>query len=189
MNKIILGCAILVAGLIAFSIPAVPRFIVRVIHAAPGLPHGLARQLAGIVEGVAMGFQSVRSVKTVLQIVAYSIVLWALIALSNQMLAKGFPEVPVNFVQATAIMSLIAVFIIIPAAPGYWGLFEAGVIFGLKVLRIQQDDSIGAAYAIVMHLVQFLPIVVVGLIFAVQDHIRIGTVIPPDPGEGAGAKT
>ena len=185
---IVAVCVIAVVGALCFMVPAGPPFMVRMARRVPGIPGRSARlakmsvaverlrtMVIQLIEGLARGFESVRDPRTLLGIVAYSIVLWGMIALSNLMLAYGF-DLTMSYVEAVAIMALIAVFIVIPAAPGYWGLYEAGALFSLVVLGIEEDQSIGLAYAIVMHLVQFVPIVLIGLVFAARAHVSLRDV-------------
>lgn len=172
MRKVVWGCAILVAGVVVFMFPPVPRWIGRVVLSLPFAPPKLRGLISEFIQGIARGFDAIRGVRNLATILAYSLGIWGLVALSNLALAYGFAGVPMNLVQSAAIMGMIAVFILLPAAPGYWGLYEAGVIFGLKVLGIQQDESISTAYALSMHLIQFLPIVAIGLYFAAQSQVK-----------------
>lgn len=174
IQEIVILCIILVVGVIVFMIPAVQRLAIRIVRTIPAIGGGLGN----FVEGVARGLDSVKGIGNVSIIIFYSILMWGLIALSNMVLAYGFLGLQMNFLHAMATMSLVAVFIAIPAAPGYWGLFEAGVIFSLTVLGLKHDDSIAIAYAIIMHLVQFVPIVVIGLIFAAQSQVKLSKIDP-----------
>lgn len=175
IRAIVALCAVTVVGAVFFMVPAGPPFMVRMARRVPGIPERWRTRIIDLIEGLARGFESVRDPRTLLGIVAYSIVLWGLIAVSNLMLAYGF-NLTMSYVEAVAIMALIAVFIVIPAAPGYWGLYEAGALFSLAVLGIEENQSIGAAYAIVMHLVQFVPIVLIGLVFAAQAQVSLKDV-------------
>ena len=87
--------------------------------------------------------------------------------------AWGF-GMKMNLAQAEAQMVITAIFITIPAAPGYWGLFEAGIIFSSLVLGVVTagQQSLALAYALVVHLVQYIPLVVMGLIFAWQLQMK-----------------
>lgn len=172
-RAIVRGCAALILAVGIFMIPATPRLMVRAVGALPVLSAEFKEMGRRIIEGVARGFDSIREPKTLLLVVFYSLAIWGLVAASNLLLAYGFVGLTMNYFHALAILGLTAVFIVIPAAPGYWGLYEAGVIFALKVLAIEDDPSVAAAYAIVMHLVQFVPIVVIGLIFAAQSQVRV----------------
>ena len=164
----------LVAAVVIFMIPAVPRGLARLLRSLPYLSAPAAETSAGLVLSAARGLEAIRSLRNLVIVLGYSILVWGLIAVSNLTLAYGFQGLEgMTVTHAFAIVALIAVFIIIPAAPGYWGLFEAGVIFGLKVFDIQHDESIGTAYALVLHLLQYVPIVAIGLFFAAQAQVRV----------------
>ncbi len=174
VNKIIVACLILAGGVISLLIPPVERLLAAAIRGFPAMPEGLALKLVEIIRGVVQGFESVRNLRNLAGVVGYSLLLWLLVAVANLALAYGMTGVQnLSLLQSMAIVTLIGIFILIPAAPGYWGLFEAGCVFALKVLGVQSDQTIAFSYAVVMHLVQFVPIVVIGLFFAAQSHVQV----------------
>ena len=77
-----------------------------------------------------------------------------------------------NLLHGTALVALIGIFIMIPAAPGYWGLYEAGGIFSLVAMGVTQDQSLALAYTLMIHLVQYVPLVAIGLYYAVRSQVR-----------------
>lgn len=129
--------------------------------------------LGNTLNHFAQGFHALQQPWVLVQILAHSIVLWILIGWSNQFVAKGF-GIPMSLAQAEAQMVMIGIFIMIPAAPGYWGLYEAGAIFGLLLFgNITEDQkSLALAYALVIHLVQYLPIIAMGLFFSWRLQVR-----------------
>lgn len=169
---LIKGCFVLTAGVIVFMIPWTQRTMVTIIRALDFLPEKLRNGLIHMVEQLARGFSALGQVWPLVQIVFYSIVLWLLVGLSNLMIAYGF-GLDMNFLQALALVTMIGLFIIIPAAPGYWGLYEAGGIFTLIVLGVTTDKSLALAYTMTIHLVQYVPIVALGLYFAWRAQIHI----------------
>ena len=169
---VIKGCFVLTAAVVVFMIPWVQRQCVAIIGALGFLPEKLRHGLIHIVEQVARGFGALREPWPLVQIVFHSIVLWLLVGLSNLMIAYGF-SLDMNFLQALALVTMIGLFIIIPATPGYWGLYEAGGIFTLFVLGVTTDKSLALAYTMTIHLVQYVPIVALGLFFAWRSQIRL----------------
>lgn len=179
LGKITIASGVLVAGVLVMMIPGVERMLERMIRGFPAMPQGIAARLVDFVNGIIRGFQAIRNPKNLFLIVFHSLAIWLLVALSNMILAYGMAGVSsISYLQSMATMCLIAVFILVPAAPGYWGLFEAGVIFSLLALGVQSDASLATAYALVMHLVQYVPIVVIGLFFAAQDQVRVKPAHP-----------
>ncbi len=177
MKALVISCGVLVGGVIFIMIPGVEGFLVRTIERMRFIPDGIRFKLSSFLQEVIAGFASIRDFKTLAQVVATSISLWVLIAVSNLTLAYGMDGVGhMTFLQSLAILVLIALAILVPASPGYWGLFEVGCVFSLKVLGIQDDLNKAMAYALVMHAVQFLPIVAVGLAYAAAGHVNIREV-------------
>lgn len=179
-EKIVLLSIGLTVAMVVFMIPWTQQTMAWVIQRLP-LSARLKEKMTGLLHQFARGFHALQQPWALAQIVFHSLALWLLIGVSNLMLAKGFGLV-MNLPQAVALMTLIAIFITIPAAPGYWGLFEVGAIFSLIVLGVLSPEarSEALAYALTVHLVQYVPIVVMGLIFAWQLQAR------PVEGDGAG---
>lgn len=174
LTNLMVACGVLIVGVGLFMIPAFQKMLAGLPYALKNLPEKRQDQLSKFVTDTAKGFESVRDPVALFWIVLYSIGVWALVALSAWTLTFGFDGLEMNLLQASALISLIAVFILIPAAPGYWGLYEAGAIFTLAVLGIIQQGPTATAYAIVLHLTQYVPILIVGLPFAFASQIGFG---------------
>lgn len=174
--KIVLLSIVLVVGVIVFMIPLTQRILHGVIRRLP-VGERFQAKLHHILTHFAQGFHALKEPGVMARILVHSVVLWVLIGVSNLMIAKGF-NMPMNLAQAEAQMVITAIFITLPATPGYWGLFEAGMIFSSLVLGIvrAEQQSLALAYALVVHIVQYLPIVVMGLIFAWQLNMKPAAV-------------
>jgi hypothetical protein len=186
LNKLILGSVIIVMGVMVFMIPWVQRFCMAAPYKLPIVPPWLQAMLSGFVRDLSRGLAVVRNPRTLAVTVLYSIAVWGLVALSTQVLAYGFEGMEMTPIEAMAVVALAAVFILIPAAPGYWGLFEAGVLFTLTVYGIETDVSVATAFALVLHLTQYVPILLLGLLFAAQSQIKLGAapaVAASNPGD------
>lgn len=179
MQKLQIVCGVLVGGVLFMMIPGIERRLVAVVEWVPAIPDGISAKIINIIRGVVRGFEAVRDWRNLFGIVFWSLAVWLLAAASNWALAKGMPGVTqISFVQSVALLVLIGLAIMIPASPGYWGLFEAGCVFGLKVLGVTENTSQAMAYALVMHLVQYLPIVAIGFGFAARDHVKVTKIEP-----------
>jgi hypothetical protein len=173
-NKLALICVLILAGIVAVLIPAVQRSILALIDRLKFLPQALRDKTGGLFREFSLGFESIKNPWTLAQVIFQSIVLWLLVGASNLTLAYGF-DIEMTFLHALALVTLIGFAILIPAAPGYWGLYEAGVIFSLLILRIETNTSRSLAYGLIMHMVQWAPVVAIGLFYAARLHVR-----PPD---------
>ena len=71
-----------------------------------------------------------------------------------------------TFPQGMMICMIICIAIMIPAAPGYWGLYEIGTIMAFKILGMLEPDSpTPLSYSLMIHFFQMLPIILVGLFY------------------------
>ncbi|MEN6625070.1 MAG: lysylphosphatidylglycerol synthase transmembrane domain-containing protein [Candidatus Sumerlaeia bacterium] len=165
INALIVFCAVLVVGVIVFMFPWVQMLIIRITRRMTFLPARVRRFIAKMIAQFARGFHALKQPGVMVRIVIYSVVIWVLCAVSNMAIARGF-DIPLRLPQAMALITLIGIFILIPAAPGYWGLYEAGTIFSLTVMNVSKDLTVMFAYAVMIHLVQYIPIVVIGMYYA-----------------------
>lgn len=178
-HMVVIGSIGLTVCMITFMIPWTQQTMAWIIQRLP-LSAGIKEKMTGLLHQFARGFHALQQPWALAQIVFHSLALWLLIGVSNLMVAKGF-DLAMNLAQAVALMTLIALFITIPAAPGYWGLFEVGAIFSLIVLGVLRPAarSQALAFALTLHLVQYVPIVIMGLIFAWQLQARPTAEEPP----------
>lgn len=175
-RNIIVISFVLVAGVIVFMIPLTQRILHAIIRRLP-VADRFKSSLHHLLIHFAQGFHALKEPWTMARILFQSLVIWSLIGVSNLAIAKGF-NMQMNLAQAEAQMVIVAIFITLPATPGYWGLFEAGIVFSSIVLGIvrAEQQSLALAYALVVHILQYLPIVILGLIFAWQLNMKPAAV-------------
>jgi hypothetical protein len=76
-------------------------------------------------------------------------------------------------------MIILCFFIALPSAPGFWGIWEAGGVFALYLFGVPTRDAVG--YTLTVHVVQIVPIMLVGLISAVITGVNILALLRPSP--------
>lgn len=169
------GSAVLAVGVMVFMIPWVQLAMFRLIRRLSFLNAGLRHTLENIIARFAQGFHALARPWPMLQIVFHSFAIWVLVGLSNMVVARGF-NIDMNLAESMALVTLIGIAIVLPATPGYWGLYEAGGVFSMIVLGIVPADrqAHALAYILMIHLLQYLPIVAIGLFFAWREQVRPG---------------
>jgi uncharacterized membrane protein YbhN (UPF0104 family) len=148
---------------------ALKQFITRLAFLHPTLRH----RTGEILDSFARGLSSLQNLKALLFIIFYSFVVWLAIGLSVLVMSYGFPQLHMTLPQAVAIVVIICIAILIPAAPGYWGLYEFGCIFALQVLNITSDNAVALGFSLIIHSLQVFPIIAVGLLYAWREHVSI----------------
>ena len=73
-----------------------------------------------------------------------------------------------NFLDTLQIIVLASLFAAIPAAPGYAGTFDAGIVLGLKAVGVTGGAAVG--FVVLARFVMFVPVTLVGLFLLLHTY-------------------
>jgi hypothetical protein len=116
--------------------------------------------IADFVEAFSLGLEAFKNKKRLGYVIFISVVIWTAQAFSYYIIAKGCPEITVNFVQIYFVMIITCFAVALPSVPGFWGVWEAGSVFGLTIFMVPYKQAL--AYTIVNHVVQIVPVLILG---------------------------
>ena len=150
-----------------------------VLKAEHFLPSRIAGLIAGLARTFAEGFAVVRSPMRVLAALGWSLVLWLMIAAGLWTLAVAF-GIDMPFTGGWLMLAPLVVGVAVPTPGGVGGFHEAFRLGATAFFGADNDTAVGAA--IVLHAFSVVPVVVVGLIFILQDGLKIGGVARGDLG-------
>jgi hypothetical protein len=140
-NKLLLVCLVMLAGSLLMLWQPFRRFTQAIISGTPLVPRGLKEGLNRFIESFVEGFHSLRSLRLVFWVFVHTATVWLTVGLSLVIMSYGFPpDLHLSFVDGMAVAIIICVAILIPAAPGYWGLYEVGCVLALLVLGVVAID-------------------------------------------------
>jgi uncharacterized protein (TIRG00374 family) len=131
----------------------------------------LCVRLVRIFDNLAAGFDLLKSPKKISLCLGLSFVVWAAGGFSIYVMAFGCPGIELSFLEMYAMMVIICFFISLPSAPGFWGLWEAGGVFGLLIFGVPAKEAAG--FTLANHVFQMLPVIVVGLISAIITGVNV----------------
>lgn len=163
---------VMLVGIVIIGIDSMRGIILRVVRRIPQYLRFLSHQsrkmlsakifdpIALLLEGFAAGLAMIKQPMKMLVCLVLSVATWALVAMSFQLLAFGIAGVDLSFVEYVAVMVIICIFIALPSVPGYWGLWEAGGVFALA-----------------NHVVQLIPVIIIGLLSALVTGINLRQTI------------
>lgn len=166
--------------LILLLVKPIRQFIQEAIRRLPFFTSRMKEKTAEIFESFTTGLTSLRNVRALTFIVLYSLVVWGTVGYSLVIMSYGFEGLSMTLPQAIAVTIIICVAILIPAAPGYWGLYEFGCIFALRVLNIEENQSAAIGFSLVIHTLQMIPIILVGLFFAWREQVSFRQISKVD---------
>jgi uncharacterized protein (TIRG00374 family) len=92
---------------------------------------------------------------------ALSVLIWTCEGITFLLIARSI-DVELSVLSAIAVIVIASLAAAIPAAPGYVGTFDAGIIVGLHAAGVKGGDAVGVL--LLARFMFFVPVTIVGLI-------------------------
>lgn len=142
------------------------QLAVTLVHKTAGrVAPGVADKAAEIVDAFVGGMRRLPDAKRIVGFFVVTFVYWGLNALGMTMMAHAF-GMDLSLFDGFVVLSVLVVGLMIPAAPGMIGTFQAATKVGLALfVPAAVVNSQGLAYANVVWLSQTLQQIVFGLVF------------------------
>jgi len=137
------------------------------------LPSKLAGLIAGIAEKFARGLGAIRRPGRALAALAWSFPLWLSICLGIWAMAKAF-DFAIPFTGSFLFLALLTLGVAVPTPGAVGGFHEAFRVGATMFYGAPNDAAVGAA--IVLHLFSIGPALMLGLFFAAQEGLNLGTM-------------
>ena len=176
-NKLLIASLVLLAGAILMLWGPFRDLVLGIVRRVPLLPHKFKDGLIHFIETFVHGFHSLRSPRLVFWVIFHTGTVWLTVGLSLWIISYGFPNIQMTFLKGMATSIIICIAILIPAAPGYWGLYEVGCILALQMLGAVQPGPAGNAaalnYSLVIHFFQMVCTIAPGMFFLWRRQVKI----------------
>lgn len=111
-----------------------------------------------------------------LLLVLYSALTWFLTALQVMVLADGM-HIHIPWEAGWVMIIALAIGVTLPSAPGFVGTFEYAVIVCLLLYGVSRPEAV--MFALLLHAISVLPIVVLGLAVVWADGLSVGGLLRP----------
>ena len=176
-RQMIVLCLVLMIGIAMISVARTRFWLLSLMHKARFIPEGIRHRIEEMIHKFAEGLASFHSPGRLVWLFVLSFAAWMTTAASVMFLAWGFDfQTRMGFSQAFALVVIVCIFITVSPTPGYWGFYEAGTVLAIVVMNIHANDALVRSYAILLHLTQYIPIVIVGLPLAWFSHVSVGEI-------------
>lgn len=136
-------------------------------------PERFQEEVILFIDSLATGLEIVKDGPSLIMVSVYSAMNWIVSALPIYIITISF-GFTLPFSSALLILVLLAFAVSVPSSPGYVGPFHYAVYLGLGFYGIGKEEAIGMA--IVMHLAQFVPLVVLGLFLVWREKLTFGKI-------------
>ena len=168
------GAVSVVLMAIMWVLASHPERIGAFVHSAGRLlPRGLGRRLGNLASTFSAGFAVARSPRGLLLSVGWSLPLWLCIAGETWAVTRGF-GIDMPFTGSFLVQAMLVVGVAVPT-PGGVGSFHEAYRMGVTTFFGAPNDRAVAA-AIVVHFIAFVPILLLGVLFMVQDGLSVGSL-------------
>lgn len=142
-----------------------------------------AKVLAEKVGGVAEGVRSIAEPKLAAGFLTETLAYWALNAAGMWLLAWGC-GLDMTFGHAVAVMGILAIGILLPAAPGLFGSFQLAVATALKLyFAAEIVSSNGEVYIFLLFVVQAIFFTVAGIVPLYAMNLRFSDLLRTESSE------
>ena len=142
------------------------------------LPSRISEPLHRLFHAFLAGLEALTDKRQLLYLFAYSLWLWTCFIIAFWCGAKSLGldvthDLPMIRASLLAIV-LVAIFIMIPAAPGFVGTFQAGCIVALGVFGVPKEEALG--FSLLVHGIQFISVNLIGAYCFVSEGISLREV-------------
>jgi uncharacterized protein (TIRG00374 family) len=126
----------------------------------------IKNQLHAFIEGL----EILPDVQKTLYVALLSVAIWGLLAFSCYLMFFSF-GFKLSIINALALTVIIAIGVMLPAAPGFVGNYHYACVLGLTFFGI--DEAAALSYAIALHFLQLMPVIIIGLGFLPSQKISL----------------
>ncbi|MBL8132380.1 MAG: flippase-like domain-containing protein [Anaerolineae bacterium] len=166
----VFGAALLVFFALALS----PRLSSNILGwFTTKLPGALGGRIQALGEHVIAGLGGLRTPLDLLGTVFTSYANWMLEALTFSLVAQAF-GMPLDYLSVLLLVGVVNLAGLIPASPGQFGVFEGFTRVVLTGIGVAVTEA--TAYALVVHIVIWLPVTVLGFIFLARKGLGLAAV-------------
>jgi len=174
-----------VAGILAFVF--LRQRMLGVIDAiVDRLPHALGQPLHTMVHAFVDGLDALGDAWQMLRVIALTAWVWITMALPFALMSIAFGFGTTYGAAAWQVgivcVAIVAVFVMIPAAPGFVGTYQAGCIVSLAIFSVPREEAL--AFSLLVHFLTLAPVTIVGLVLAFRQGVMgRGRGETPAPGD------
>ncbi len=147
------------------------------------VPRGIAARLERMLGSFVLGLHSLHSTRDVVAIAVLSLAVWGCEFISYFVMLTAFhalPALTLRPVAAAFMMVLINLGIMIPAAPGGLGPYEAAGVFALGAFGVNETSA--ASVALATHAMQYVLITLLGGVFVWREGISLAQATDAENG-------
>ena len=136
------------------------------------LPAALTGKLLELLRQGAAGLHSMKSWRTILLAMLNSLAQWTLNGLSAVLALRAF-QVDVDFSTGLILTGITAFGVMIPAAPGYFGVIQLCFEAAMQAQELKPPAALVFGASVYTQMVGMIPVLLLGFYFLYRDHLSL----------------
>jgi uncharacterized protein (TIRG00374 family) len=140
------------------------------------LPYLSAKHWSDRVGRLIDGLQVLRSPGAMAQAVVWSAAIWLLSGVAYYFVFRAF-QLQLSMLAGTFVLAVTTLVLILPATPGYVGVFDYAAVLALAVFGV--DRNLALSTALVLHAVTYVTFSVMGLVSLLPESLSLSGLISP----------
>lgn len=155
-----------------FFWPEKIKSLIRIIVAR--LPRISKERAETISHAFMDGLEAFRNPAMASKAIFWSSISWVFFTASNLMLIESFGfrgKTATDIAISLAVLIGVNFAMVLPATPGYVGIFEAAVVGSLIIFGISKENAL--AFAFLSHAINYFPIIILGWYYLVREHLSL----------------
>ncbi len=149
------------------------RFLPLVARLARHLPRLRPEWVTTQIDHLLSGFDALLLWRRASAIGGLSLTIWLCSALQTYLAMLAF-AMPVPAGAAVMVVVVTALGMVVPSSPGYVGVFHALTVVALAIYGV--EASFALSFAVVLHLVTFVPLMAFGLLYLWRESLSLGRI-------------
>jgi uncharacterized protein (TIRG00374 family) len=168
----VLTCVFLMALFRKNSSSVIDR-VKRILEGRSFVPSRLTKALISILEQLARALRVLVNARELAVTIGWTVLLWVGIAFGNWLVLRAF-GLHFGITETVFVMGWALVGSLVPTPGGAAGAFHAATAGALIFLGIGRETA--AAISIVLHLVDFGPALIIGLVYILRGDVNISNL-------------
>jgi hypothetical protein len=141
------------------------------------VPHRMKDRFSSAVSAFGVGIQIIGRPALLAEATFWSAASWLVSSVVFLMVGQSL-GITLPFWSTFVLTFIVCVGISLPSSPGFIGVMEWACVVGLGFLNVRGPEAL--AFAILYHLTQLVPLVVLGTYFAVREHLAPLRLVQPE---------
>ncbi len=160
-----------VATAIFVALAAAPgpfrTLVARLLRRWPALERRAQAALAMFAQGLG----GIRTLRHAVPLTVWTVVVWAFSAAAAWTMLRAF-NLELPWLAGWTVLAFVGLGVSLPSAPGYIGVFHYAAALAVGLFGV--PTSAAAAFAIVFHVGQTVPVTLIGWLYLLREHVSLG---------------